>query len=102
MGERKIVLDRGQVVSAKNTGTVKIMVWMDTSLPNGTEIKLYRGIVTINVINTKTVIDHEIITPEESKKEYTGIIVGSVIGLSLLTTSLIIIRKRKNKIEKRG
>jgi len=101
-GGTKIVLDRGQVVSAKNTGMVKIMVWMDTSLPNGTEVRLYRGIVTINVINTKTVIDHEIITPEESKKEYTGIIVGSVIGLSLLTTSLIIIRKRKNKIEKRG
>ena len=39
-GGTGIVLDKGQVVSAKKEGTVKVMVWMDTTLPNNEEVKI--------------------------------------------------------------
>jgi glycerophosphoryl diester phosphodiesterase len=102
-GDTEIVLDRGQVVSAKNEGTVKIMVWMDTSLPNGTEIRLYRGIVTIEVIKTESNIHTgEIIDNKPKSNLKTPIIIGSIGGTIVLFAGIafvvaMLIKKRKNK-----
>ncbi len=84
-GGTGIVLDKGQVVSAKKEGTVKVMVWMDTTLPNNEEVRLYRGIVTIDVINSKsTNIKTPLIIGVVSS--------GLVVALGVIATILI---KRK-------
>ncbi|MGI6360574.1 MAG: glycerophosphodiester phosphodiesterase [Acholeplasmatales bacterium] len=86
-GGTGILLDRGQVVSAKKSGTTKIMVWMDTTLPNNTEIRLYRGIITIEVINTKTTINKPLI-------------IGVVSGGLVVTLSVVAIIIKKKIIKK--
>lgn len=92
-GGTNIVIDKGKVVSASNEGVAKIMVYMETTLPDNTKVTLFNNIITINV--TGDVIE-EVVPPKNAFdfKLFSIIISGIIILLISILVPIYIIKKR--------